>query len=74
MPEEFHMEDNSDMDLRIGVRLRPTPEEAAMAEWDAYPTAEAFIVSVEYLTDDQAVVVIDTEPSHPMSELCRPNP
>ena len=49
----------------------PSPEEAAMAEWIACPTAHASIVSVEYLTEDEAVVVTDTEPPHPMWNYVR---
>lgn len=52
----------------------PTPENAAMAEWDAYPEAKAFLVSVEYVDRDYAVVVTDTVPSHPIWNYCDRTP
>jgi hypothetical protein len=48
----------------------PTPEAAALAEWDAYPQAEAKVLSVEYAGEDDAVVITDTVPSHPMWNYC----
>ena len=47
-----------------------TPEAAALAEWDRYPEAQARVVTVEYLDETHAVVVIDTVPSHPMWNRC----
>jgi hypothetical protein len=47
-----------------------TPEEAALAEWDPYPQAEARVVSVKYLDAQHAVVVTDTTPSHPIWSYC----
>ncbi len=41
-----------------------------MAEWDAYPEAEARVVRVEYRDEDHAVVITDTMPSHPMYNNC----
>jgi hypothetical protein len=51
-----------------------TPEEAAMAEWDAYPEAQAHVVRVEVVDEDHAVVVTDTVPSHPMWNYCERKP
>ncbi|MCA1683012.1 MAG: hypothetical protein LC685_03325 [Actinobacteria bacterium] len=48
----------------------PTPEEAALAEWDDYPGAAARIISVTYSGENEAVVVTDTVPSHPMWNYC----
>jgi hypothetical protein len=47
-----------------------TPEEAAVAEWNPHPAAEARVVSVEYVEGEHAVVVTDTTPSHPMRNYC----
>jgi hypothetical protein len=44
-----------------------SPEEAALAEWGQYPNAMASVVSVDYIDEWTAVVVVDTEPSHPMT-------
>lgn len=38
---------------------------------DGVSRGHAFIVSVEYLSDDEAVVVTDTVPSHPMWNYVR---
>ena len=48
----------------------PTPEEAALAEWSEMPQAEASVVSVKYQDSQHAVVVTDTNPSHPMWNYC----
>lgn len=48
-----------------------TPEAAALAHWDAYPEAGVVVVSVEFTGPDSATVVTDTDPSHPMYNLCR---
>ena len=48
----------------------PTPEGAALAEWNAYPEAQARVISVEYTDADHAIVVIDTDPSHPECNNC----
>jgi hypothetical protein len=48
----------------------PTPEDAALAEWEPYPQADARVISVEYLDEEHAVVVTDTTPSHPMWNYC----
>jgi hypothetical protein len=47
-----------------------TPAQAALAEWKAHPTARARVVRVEYTDEDHAVVVTDTDPSHPMWNYC----
>jgi hypothetical protein len=51
-----------------------TPEDAAMAEWDDCPQAEAHVVRVEPCSDPQfpgrVWVVVDTVPSHPMRASC----
>jgi hypothetical protein len=51
-------------------RAFETPEEATLAEWVDYPQAEVRIISVEYTDEDHAVVVTDTNPSHPMWNYC----
>lgn len=43
-----------------------SPEQAAVA---SFPAAQARPISVE-LSGDEAVVVVDTEPSHPVSLRC----
>jgi hypothetical protein len=43
-----------------------TPEEAALSGWESTPAANAYVVSVT-LHGDSAEVIVDTEPSHPMS-------
>lgn len=48
----------------------PTPEDAALAEWVDYPGVVASIVSVEYVDANNAVVITDTVPSHPMWNYC----
>lgn len=48
----------------------PTPQDAALAEWTDMPQAQARILSVRYLDEDHAVVITDTEPSHPMWNYC----
>lgn len=52
------------------ARAFVTPEEAAMAEWDAYPNAQARVIRVEYTDEVNAVVITDTVPSHPMYNYC----
>lgn len=47
-----------------------TPEEAALAEWSDMPEAAVRVTSVEYLSDDRALVDTDTLPSHPMTNWC----
>lgn len=47
-----------------------TPEEAVLAEWDDYPGAAARVISVTYSGENEAVVVTDTVPSHPMWNYC----
>jgi hypothetical protein len=49
-----------------------TPEEAALAEWP--PSAGARVIRVEDRTDDHAVVITDTDPSHPYRNQCRKTP
>jgi hypothetical protein len=44
-----------------------TPEEAALAQWDSYPQAEARVIKVHYVDADHAIVATDTVPSHPMN-------
>ena len=53
------------------LRRHRTPESAALAQWDAYPEADAVLVSVHYEDPDLAIVVTDTDPSHPMHNICR---
>lgn len=48
-----------------------SPEAAALAEWSKCPSAAPFIVRVEARTPDEVVVVRDTDPSHPMNNICR---
>lgn len=48
----------------------PTPQDAALAEWSDIPQACPRVVSVRFEDDDHAVVVTDTEPSHPMWNNC----
>jgi hypothetical protein len=43
-----------------------SPEAAALAEWDQYRNAEVRVVEVRFTDAKNAVVVTDTEPSHPM--------
>jgi hypothetical protein len=54
----------------VEARTFSTPDDAAMAEWDAYPDALARVVRVEYRNENHAVVVTDTVPSHPMYNYC----
>lgn len=44
-----------------------TPELAALSGWTDTPAARAHIVSVTMHGEDSAEVIIDTDPSHPMS-------
>jgi hypothetical protein len=44
-----------------------TPEEAALSGWTSTPTANAHVVSIKMHGELSAEVIIDTEPSHPMS-------
>jgi hypothetical protein len=48
----------------------PTPEQAALAEWEAQPLARVRVIKVEYEDDDHAIVIADTVPSHPMRNQC----
>jgi hypothetical protein len=52
----------------------PTPEEAVLAEWRELPHAKVRVLSVEYSNENEAVVVTDTEPSHPMRNYCFRSP
>lgn len=45
-----------------------TPEDAAVASFP--DAAKARAVRVEFVSDDRAVVTVDTEPSHPMQVFC----
>lgn len=47
-----------------------TPEEAALAEWETYPSAQAYVVRVDYTDERNAVVATDTVASHPMWNYC----
>jgi hypothetical protein len=58
------------MHTRLVDEAFGSPEDAVMAEWLAYPEAEARVVTVEYLDEDHAVVLTDTVPSHPMWNHC----
>lgn len=49
----------------------PTPEDAALAQWDRYPRAEVRVIRVRYVDQDHAIVVTDTAPSHPMNNQCK---
>ena len=49
----------------------PTPEEAALAQWDKYPQAEARVIRVRYVDENHVIVVTDTVPSHPMNNHCK---
>ena len=44
-----------------------SPEEAALSGWISTSAAYAHVVSVTMHGDRSADVIIDTEPSHPMS-------
>jgi hypothetical protein len=59
------------MDNPPQLRPRRTPEAAELAHWDAYPEADAFVVTVRYESPEVAVVVTDTDPSRPMNNICR---
>jgi hypothetical protein len=61
-------------DVDVASEGHPTPEAAALAEFEDIPQAQARVVSVEYLSDDEAVVVTDTLPSHRMSNHCFRSP
>lgn len=54
--------------INLGYR---TPEEAALAQWDKYPRADVRVIEVRYEGDHDAVVVTDTDPSHPMFNRCK---
>jgi hypothetical protein len=43
-----------------------TPEAAALAEWDAYPSANVRVVETRYKNKSNAIVITDTDPTHPM--------
>jgi len=48
----------------------PTPEEAALSSFE--PVSKPCVVSVDPAQDaDHIVVLVDTEPSHPMSCFCQ---
>jgi hypothetical protein len=57
-------------DGTVAVRTFPTPQDAALAEWSDLPQARPRVVSVQFEDDDHAVVVTDTDPSHPMWNYC----
>lgn len=48
-----------------------TPEEAALAEWERIPGAQARVVEVLYVGQDEAIVITETVPSHEMNNYCR---
>ncbi len=57
--------------LDVGAGMKgevgyPTPEDAALAEWEDHPEVAARVISFEYRDVSNAVVVTDTVPSHPM--------
>jgi hypothetical protein len=60
--------------VHVTVRAYPTPEEAALAEWDDYPQAEARVLDVTYVGKNEADVITDTVPSHPMRNRCSRTP
>ena len=45
-----------------------TPEEAALSGYS--PSAQAHVVSVTWINEWHAVVVVDMVPSHPMESDC----
>jgi len=55
---------------KVTKRAFPTPEAAALAQWDSLPQARARVISVEYEDDDHSIVLTDTEPSHLMWNQC----
>jgi hypothetical protein len=55
-------------------RAYATPEEAALAEWDAYPESNARVLRVDHEGETFATVITDTDPSHPMHNYCRRTP
>jgi hypothetical protein len=44
-----------------------TPEAAVLAEWAEYPNAGVRVVEVRFTGTKNAVVITDTQPSHPMT-------
>ena len=48
-----------------------SPEAAALAEWDEYPNVQVRVVAVRFIDAKNAVVITDTEPSHPMNNYTR---
>jgi hypothetical protein len=48
----------------------PSPEAAALHGWRTCPIARARVVSSTIFVDQTALVVIDTEPSHPDHVEC----
>lgn len=65
--------------LDVGAGMKgevgyPTPEDAALAEWEDDPEAAARVISVDYRDDSNAVVVTDTVPSHPIWNYCLRTP
>ncbi len=62
--------------VRIGhhghvTECHRSPEAAALSHWTDCPAAEAYVVRVEYLGPEMVKVVTDTNPSHPMNDICR---
>ena len=53
------------------TQLHRSPEAAALSHWTACPAAEVFVVRVEHLAPEVVNVVTDTNPSHPMNNICR---
>jgi hypothetical protein len=45
-----------------------TPEACALAGWT--PEWQARVIETEFASPDRAYVLVDTEPSHPMSVTC----
>ena len=56
---------------RARRRCYPTPEEAALREWDDYRNAQVFVVALVYNDAEIAEVSVDTVPSHPITSVCR---
>lgn len=47
-----------------------TPEAAALADWESHP-GSVRVLGVELLGDHRAIVLTDTDPSHPYYTHCR---
>ncbi len=68
---QWALDVDAGMKGEVGYR---TPEDAALAEWEDHPEAAARVISVDYRDDNNAVVVTDTVPSHPIWNYCLRTP